>query len=72
MSRRGFVVRQDCAADRRGADVVLTAAASAPSVMRQNKRGNVRADLITLGFIVDHPRRTPIATRPAERSLDRP
>src|SRR5271156_4820976 len=25
MSRRGFVVRQDCAADRRGADVVLTA-----------------------------------------------
>ena len=26
MSRRGFVVRQDCAADRRGAEVVLTAA----------------------------------------------
>jgi len=25
MSRRGFVVRQDCAADRRGAEVVLTA-----------------------------------------------
>jgi DNA-binding MarR family transcriptional regulator len=29
MSRRGFVVRQDCAADRRGADVVLTAAGRA-------------------------------------------
>ena len=25
MSRRGFVVRQDCAGDRRGAEVVLTA-----------------------------------------------
>jgi DNA-binding MarR family transcriptional regulator len=29
MSRRGFVVRQDCAGDRRGADVVLTAAGRA-------------------------------------------
>ena len=29
MSRRRFVVRQDCAADRRGADVVLTAAGRA-------------------------------------------
>src|SRR5271155_153876 len=30
--------------------------ASAPTVKRQSRRGNVRADLITLGFIVDHPR----------------
>jgi DNA-binding MarR family transcriptional regulator len=29
MSRRGFVVRQDCVADRRGAEVVLTAAGRA-------------------------------------------
>jgi len=29
MSRRGFVVRQHCAADRRGAEVVLTAAGRA-------------------------------------------
>jgi DNA-binding MarR family transcriptional regulator len=29
MSRRGFVVRQDCAGDRRGANVVLTAAGRA-------------------------------------------
>jgi len=29
MSRRGFVVRQDCAGDRRGAEVVLTAAGRA-------------------------------------------
>jgi DNA-binding MarR family transcriptional regulator len=29
MGRRGFVVRQDCAGDRRGADVVLTAAGRA-------------------------------------------
>ena len=29
MSRRGFVVRQHCVADRRGADVVLTAAGRA-------------------------------------------
>ena len=29
MSRRGFVARQDCAGDRRGADVVLTAAGRA-------------------------------------------
>jgi DNA-binding MarR family transcriptional regulator len=29
MSRRGFVVRQDCAGDRRGADIVLTAAGRA-------------------------------------------
>jgi DNA-binding MarR family transcriptional regulator len=29
MSRRGFVIRQDCAGDRRGADVVLTAAGRA-------------------------------------------
>ena len=29
MSRRGFVVRQDCAGDRRGAEVVLTAAGHA-------------------------------------------
>jgi DNA-binding MarR family transcriptional regulator len=29
MSRRGFVVKQDCAGDRRGAEVVLTAAGRA-------------------------------------------
>ena len=29
MSRRGFVVRQDCAGDRRGAEVVLTGAGRA-------------------------------------------
>jgi DNA-binding MarR family transcriptional regulator len=29
MGRRGFVVRQDCAGDRRGAEVVLTAAGRA-------------------------------------------
>jgi DNA-binding MarR family transcriptional regulator len=29
MGRRGFVVRQDCAGDRRGAEVVLTAAGHA-------------------------------------------
>jgi DNA-binding MarR family transcriptional regulator len=29
MSRRGFVVRQDCAGDRRGADIMLTAAGRA-------------------------------------------
>jgi DNA-binding MarR family transcriptional regulator len=29
MSRRGFVVRQDCAGDRRGSEVVLTAAGQA-------------------------------------------
>jgi DNA-binding MarR family transcriptional regulator len=29
MSRRGFVVRQDCAGDRRGAEVALTAAGRA-------------------------------------------
>jgi DNA-binding MarR family transcriptional regulator len=29
MSRRGFVVRQHCVADRRGAEVVLTAAGRA-------------------------------------------
>jgi DNA-binding MarR family transcriptional regulator len=29
MGRRGFVVRQDCAGDRRGAEVALTAAGRA-------------------------------------------